>query len=112
MRKVVVTHPEMPWVDVPVAIQEELRDLGAYFERCYVSTLPGIGDVPLARIVSDIRRVGIESTVLATDCGAATIPSPVVGMRNYLAAMSAEGFSDRDIRLMAGETPAQLLGLG
>jgi len=112
VRNVVVTHPEMPWVDVPVATQEELRDLGAYFERCYASTLPGIGDVPLARIVSDMRRVGLESTVLATDCGAATIPSPVVGMRNYLAALSAEGFSERDIRLMAGETPARLLGLG
>jgi hypothetical protein len=109
---VVVTHPEMPWVDAPAGIQEELRDLGAYFERCYASTLPGIGDVPLARIVSDIRRVGIESTVLATDCGAATIPAPVAGMRSYRAALLAEGFSERDMRLMAGETPARLLGLG
>lgn len=112
LRKVVVTHPEMPWVDVPAGIQEELRDLGAYFERCYASTLPGIGAVPLARIVSDIRQVGIESTVLATDCGAATIPAPVAGMRNYLAALLAEGFSEQDMRLMAGETPARLLGLG
>lgn len=111
VRKVVVTHPEMPWVDVPAGIQEELRDLGAVFERCYASTLPGIGDVPLARIVSDMRRVGLESTVLATDCGAATIPSPVAGMRNFLAALSAEGFLEQDIRLMAGETPARLLGL-
>ncbi len=109
--KVVVTHPEMPWVDVPVAIQEELRDLGAYFERCYASTLPGIGDVPLTRIVSDMRQVGIESTVLATDCGAATIPSPVAGMRVYLAALLTEGFSERDIQLMTGETPVRLLGL-
>jgi hypothetical protein len=111
VRKVVVTHPEMPWVAMPVGVQEELRDLGAYFERCYVSALPGIGDVPLARIVSDIRQVGIASTVLATDCGAATIPSPVDGMRSYLACLLAEGFSKRDIQLMAGETPARLLGL-
>lgn len=41
-----------------------------------------------------------------------TIPSPVAGMRSYLAALSAEGFSERDIRLMAGETPARLLGIG
>ena len=112
VRKVVVTHPEMPWVDVPVGIQEELRDLGAYFERCYASTLPGIGDVPLARVISDIRQVGIESTLLATDCGAAGIPAPVAGMRKYLAALLADGFSERDLRLMAGETPAGLLGLG
>jgi hypothetical protein len=111
LRKLVVTHPEMPWVDVPLGVQGELRDLGAYFERCYVSTLPGIGDVPLARIVADIRGVGLESTVLATDCGAATVPAPVAGMRRYLAALLAEGFSERDLRLMAADTPAELLGL-
>jgi hypothetical protein len=111
VRKVVVTHPEMPWVDLPVRVQEDLRDLGAYFERCFASTLPGIGDVPLARIIADIRRVGLWSTVLATDCGAATIPAPVAAMRSYLAALLAEGFSERDLRLMAGETPAALLRL-
>jgi hypothetical protein len=110
--KVVVTHPEMPWVDVPVGIQEELRDLGAYFERCYASTLPGIGGVPLAHIVTHIRQVGLESTVLATDCGATTIPSPAEGMRKYVAGLLAEGFSERDIKLMISETPAGLLGLG
>jgi len=111
VRKVVVTHPEVPWVDMPVGIQKELRDIGAYFERCYVSTLPVGGGVPFARIVSDIRQVGVESTVLATDFGAATLPPPVEGMRTYIAALLAEGFSKRDIQLMAGETPAMLLGL-
>jgi hypothetical protein len=111
LRKVVVTHPEVPWVDMPVGIQEALRDLGATFERCYVSSLPVGGGVPLARIVSDIQRVGVESTVLATDLGVATLSSPVEGMRSYVAALLAEGFSQRDIQLMAGETPARLLGL-
>lgn len=111
VRKVLVTHPEMPWIDVPVDIQEELRDSGAYFERCYVSSLPEIGNVPLARIVSDIRRVGVASTVLATDCGAAGIPAPVEGLRAFVAALLAEGFSRRDIQLMLEETPADLLGI-
>jgi hypothetical protein len=111
VRKVLVTHPEMPWIDVPVEIQEELHDLGAYFERCYVSSLPEIGNVPLARIVSDIRRVGVASTVLATDCGAAGIPAPVEGLRAFVAALLAEGFSWREIQLMLKGTPADLLGI-
>jgi len=111
VRKVVITHPEVPWVDMSVAIQQELRDLGAYFERCYVSSLPVGGGVPFSRIVSDIRQVGVPSTVLATDFGAATLPPPVQGMRAYVAALLAEGFSERDIRIMAGERPAELLGL-
>ena len=118
--KVVVTHPELPWVDVPVDVQEELRDLGAAFERCYVSSIDGApslprgrhsDSVPFARIVAEIRRVGPESTVLATDFGRSPLPPPVEGMRAYVAALLAEGFSERDIQLMAGENPSRLLGL-
>jgi predicted TIM-barrel fold metal-dependent hydrolase len=106
--KVVVTHPELPWVDVPVDVQEELRDLGAAFERCYVSSIDG---APFARIVTEIRRVGLDSTVLATDFGRSPLPPPVEGMRAYVAALLAEGFTNRDIQLMAGENPSRLLGL-
>jgi hypothetical protein len=111
VRKVSVTHPEVPWVDMPAGEQEELRDLGATFERCYVSSLPAGGSVPFARIVSDIRRVGVNSTVLTTDFGGATLPAPVDGMRAYLTALLEAGFSYQQVRLMAGENPAGLLGL-
>jgi hypothetical protein len=111
VRRTVVTHPEVPWIDMPASIQEELRDLGAHFERCYVSSFPVGGEVPLGRIVSDIRQVGVASTVMATDFGAATVPPPVDGMRAYVAALLAEGFSERDIQLMASENPSRLLGL-
>jgi len=109
--KVVVTHPEAPWVDMPVPVQQALREAGAFFERCYVSTLPLGGGVAFARIVADIRAVGVASTVLASDFGAAGLPAPVDGLRTYLAALLDVGFSERDIEVMAGETPAMLLGL-
>jgi hypothetical protein len=110
--KIVITHPEAPWVNMSVAVQRDLRDLGAFFERCYVSSLPVGGGVDFARMISDIRAVGIGSTVLATDFGAAGLPTPVDGLRAYLAALWDAGFSEKDIRAMAGETPAMLLGLG
>jgi hypothetical protein len=111
VRKVVITHPEVPWVDMSIAIQQELRDLGAFFERCYVSTFSQGGAVPLARIASDIQQVGVASTVLTTDLGAVGPPAPVQGMRAFISALRKEGFSEREIRVMAGETPAMLLGL-
>jgi hypothetical protein len=109
--KVVITHPEVPWVDMSRDLQKELRDQGAYFERCFVSTFPEGGDVDFTRIITDIRSVGVTSTVLATDFGAATLPLPVVGMRRYVAGLLAAGFSEQDVRVMGGETPAMLLGL-
>jgi hypothetical protein len=109
--KVVVTHPEVPWVNMSPDLQKDLRDEGAYFERCFASSLPEGGGVEFARIVTDIHAVGVKSTVLATDFGAAVLPLPVVGMRSYVAGLLEAGFSERDIRVMAGETPAMLLGL-
>jgi len=73
-----------------------------------VSSIDG---APFARIVAEIRRVGPESTVLATDFGKSPLPPPVEGMRAYVAALLAEGFSERDIQLMASENPSRLLGL-
>jgi hypothetical protein len=109
--KVVVTHPEVFWIDMPSDLQKGLRDAGAYFERCYVSCLPQGGGVDFARIVADIRDVGVESTILATDFGAAGLPSPVAGMRDFVARLLGSGFTERDIRMMAGDTPARLLGM-
>ena len=109
--KVVVTHPEVPWVDMSTTTQEELRDAGACFERCFASTFPGFGGVPMGRMASDIRQVGLASTVLATDYGASVLPPAVEGMRTYVAALLDAGFSENDILLMGAETPARLLGL-
>lgn len=111
VRRVVVTHPEAPWIDMPVDVQEELRDLGVYFERCYVSTLPDGGAVPLARMAADLRRVGVSSTVLATDLGQVGNPAPVEGLRAYLTGLLGLGLAWSDVCRMGAERPAALLDL-
>jgi hypothetical protein len=55
--------------------------------------------------------VGVASTVLSTDLGQAGNPHPVAGMRAYLAALSRAGLRDGEIRRMAVDHPAYLLGL-
>jgi hypothetical protein len=65
----------------------------------------------VAEIAAQVRAVGLRSTVLATDFGQAENPSPPEGMRAYLAGMLAEGFALADLRQMAAELPAYLLGL-
>lgn len=112
VRKIVITHPEAPWVDIPAHVQEELCGPGVWFERCFVSTTARGGAVPLARIAADIRYVGVRSTVLATDLGQVSNPLPVQGLRAYIAGLLGEGFSQEDILLMAKENPAHLLGIG
>ncbi|MEP7357589.1 MAG: DUF6282 family protein, partial [Anaerolineales bacterium] len=70
VRKVLITHPEHPPVEMPVPQQEELRDrYQVIFERCLISTTLGSGHLPFAELAAIIRRVGPATTVAATDFG-------------------------------------------
>jgi hypothetical protein len=114
VRKLVITHPEHPPVHMAAAQQEELCDrFGVYFERCYVSLLPGAGYAPLAfaEMAAVLRRVGYASTLISTDLGQPDNPYPVEGLARFLALLRADGFSQQALDCMSRENPAQLLGL-
>jgi hypothetical protein len=112
LHKILITHPEYRFSSMPVDTQRVFVADGAFFERCYLNALPG-GDaeVTIAEMAAHIRAVGVASTVLSTDLGRAGAPTPVEGMRAYLGALAAEGFTMDELGRMAGENPAFLLGL-
>ncbi len=112
VRKILITHPEHPPVEMPPAVQEDLRDrYRVLFERCLITTVYGGGPLPFEALAQVIRRVGFESTVISTDFGQARNPSPMDGLASYLAGLRQCGFSEAEIRRMSRENPAQLLGL-
>lgn len=112
VERVIVTHPEMPCVGLDYASQRELASLGGvWFERVYVMTLPPFSG-SLDQVAASVRAVGPATTILASDLGQPENPSPVEGMRSYVAAMRRRGFSEAELRLMTVETPALALGLG
>jgi hypothetical protein len=106
VRRVVITHPEMDVVALPIEQQMALADLGGvWFERVAVITRAPI-DHPVADIAEAIRAVGVETTVLATDLGQPANPSPVRGLEEYVRAMRECGFSSDDIESMVCVAPA------
>jgi len=112
VRKILITHPEHPPVEMPVLLQEELRDrFGVYFERCLITTELGHGRLPFSVLAAIIRRVGCATTVVATDFGQLQNPFPADGLASYIAHLRAEGFADADIALMSQVNPARLLEL-
>ena len=112
VHKVLVTHPEAPFIAMDVATQRALAAEGACFERCALfATPPGAPGASVARIAAEIRAVGVASTVLATDLGQPQGALPVDGLRAFLAGLLGEGFSPDEVRRMAGQHPARLLGL-
>ena len=110
-RKLVVTHPEVPWIEMTIAEQIEVRDEGAYFERCLASTKPIGGDVPVERILAAIRRVGVETTLISTDYGADSLETPVEGYRQYIHLLVSSGFDQAQITRMGITNPATLLDI-
>jgi hypothetical protein len=110
VRKVLITHPEHPPVNMPVEQQEELRDrYDVIFERCLISTTLGSGDMPFAELAAIIRRVGPSTTVIATDFGQPDNSMPVDGLALFIAELQAAGFTRAEVDRMVRTNPAHLL---
>lgn len=109
VRKVLVSHPELHGLAIPLAMQQEMASEGAFFERMHVH---GNSVTDWSRLAEIMRAVGIERTVLVTDLGRADYAvDPIQGMGEFLDRLADQGFSQAEIDLMARRTPARLLGL-
>ena len=106
--RIVVTHPEAPLVAMPIELQCELAKKGAIFERCYLSLVDGM---PAEEMLAQIRAVGVESTILATDLGQQGNEPPVEGMRAFHDALVGAGMREQEWTLMASINPSRLLGV-
>jgi hypothetical protein len=108
--KILITHPEAPFIEMSIATQCDLARLGCMFERTWVFTTPALGSVmPPERMIRDIKGVGFESTVLATDMGQVGNPSPIEGLRAFAAACLDAGYDESQLRRMAADNIAQWL---
>lgn len=81
--RISVTHPEWGVTAMPIDIQKKFAATSrVFFERCLVSVQD---DIPLrvefAEIVQQIRTVGSDTTIAATDFGMPQYSPPVTGLR-------------------------------
>lgn len=111
VRRIIVTHPEMPFVALSVSEQRDLAaGGGVWFERVAVSTL-GHFAVPVAQIAQAVVEVGVENTVLSSDLGQPGNPSPAVGLRAFGEALIDVGLAARDVRRALSDNPMAAIGL-
>jgi len=107
--KIVITHPEHPIINLKITDQKYLTTQGVFFERCYASTFPQCGNIPLEQIVLSIKEVGASSTILTTDLGIAGLPLPVDGLQKYITKLLELGVSKEEITIMLKENPNRLI---
>ncbi len=134
IKKVIVSHPAR--AQLTVEQQKEAARRGAFLEgtlidfnsprttflNYYVEPeyLSGLGRIggdfdkkPLGVIpwAKEIKEIGVEHFVLATDYGAGSYPTPVEGLRSLIACLLDVEFSPKDIQTMTSLNPKRLLGL-
>ncbi len=108
VRAILVTHPEIQFIAMPVALQKGLAGPGLYFERCFCR--PGFCR-DWAGLAADIRATGVQNTILATDLGQPDNPHPVEGLEHFISQMRGQGFSPLELETMTAANPALALGL-
>ena len=85
-----------------------------YVEREYISIDEGMDDAPSGgvRLVAEqIDALGAEHCILSSDFGVYTLPTPVEGMRSFIACMLDLGLDRDAIERLVRTNPARLLGL-
>ena len=108
VQRIVITHPEFPTTLLSIPQQQELARLGVYFERCF--TTPNTGKIAWEQVYANIRQVGPETTILATDLGQSNAPYPDEGLGMFATRLLDNGFSEAEVRTMVRDNASQLLG--
>lgn len=114
VRRISVTHPEWGVTAMPVPMQQKLASSGfVFFERCLVSTRPDLeATVPFETLAAQIRAVGVDTTIAATDYGLPQLPTQAEGLADFAARLLHSGFTFAEVVRMLRDNPARLLRLG
>lgn len=110
VKRIIITHPEYATPGMSIEVQKKLSKKDVMFERCFVGTTMGEKFSP-ERIANQIKAVGVETSMMATDFGQAFNAEPLEGFKKYIRTMMGYGISAKDIETMVKLNPAQILDL-
>jgi hypothetical protein len=107
VKRIVITHAEFPSQNLTGDEQAELADLGAIIEHCF--TTYHTNKAPWEAVFANIRRTGIERTMLSTDLGQKTNPPVAEGFAMFAQRLLDAGFTVSEINRMAAAIPQSLI---
>lgn len=107
LKKIIITHADFPTTFYTIEEQKKLVDMGAYIEHCY--TTWATGKVDLETSIEQIKAIGADHVILATDLGQKANIYPDEGMLAYATKLYEAGFSAEDVRKTTVYNPAALL---
>jgi hypothetical protein len=90
-----------------LAQMQEATKLGGFLE--FINSHLSRFTAP--ELVRQLRAIGVEWCVLATDLGQAGNAMPPDGLADFMAKLVAAGMTEREVAQMAKDNPARLLGI-
>jgi hypothetical protein len=107
LKKVLVTHAEFPSQRLTGDEQKELADMGALIEHCFTTTYTAKATWDEA--FANIRKSGVQRTVISTDLGQTINPPVAEGFGMFAQKLLDAGFTPDDVRTMAVTNPTRLV---
>jgi hypothetical protein len=109
--RAVVTHAKFITASLTVEDQKWMADQGALIELCYSSLSPSWRNASIDDVAREIREVGPEHYILASDLGQVHNPPAPEGLRIYVMMLLERGIEYDEIRAMVKGNTEKLLGL-
>lgn len=107
----IITHPNQRHILMPIEVQKELAEKGAFIEYCYITFKDGkTGAYSLADWAKQIKLVGAEHYILSSDTGQIGNPAPSECLFEFSKQLMIEGLSFDEIQTMIVQNPKQILG--
>jgi hypothetical protein len=113
VKKILVTHPAATFVHYSIDEMKEILDLGATFlEHTWNDVTRQVSHPLQIPVLFDIiKAVGARHCIMSTDAGQWLNPPAAQQMGIYIKEALKHGLSEKDVRLMVADNPAQILGL-
>ncbi len=110
--RVLVNSVSTDMIDIPIHIQKKLADENVFMEHDYmVLTDLTHKKTPIESIVKQIRAVGAERCVIATDSGQPPNPNLIDELRDFNKQLLKNGITENELNLMTQKNPRILLGI-
>ena len=108
VKKIIITHVDFPSTFYSIEDQKMFASYGAIMEHDY--TTWSTGKCPWETTLEQIRALGADKVILGTDLGQKTNIYPDEGMLAWAEKLTAEGFTEAELRTMMIDIPRKLLG--
>lgn len=109
--KVILTHVTGRDIAMPLKVQKELTEKGAFVEYCYIFWLDRDNpkDYPPQESARNIQEIGPKQCLISSDTGQTKNPSPSECLKAWVRLLGKDGLKKDDFYQMLVKNPQRIL---